>query len=166
VTTCTGSSAERYSVQTVGVHDGLRKPGSPVYRRWHEQVMQLPRRRAAAARRHLAHLLPERDGGVVPARAGGVHAVAARAAAHAPTWWSSTTRRRSSPFEREFVEAEQAAYMETCVEDDEIALRMDAGRRALMNRGDDDAGPYQSPMEDGMQHFHEWYRREMRDPPA
>jgi hypothetical protein len=22
-------------------------------------------------------------------------------------------------------------------------------------------GPYQSPMEDGMQHFHEWYRREM-----
>jgi hypothetical protein len=22
-------------------------------------------------------------------------------------------------------------------------------------------GPYQSPMEDGMQHFHEWYRRVM-----
>jgi hypothetical protein len=22
-------------------------------------------------------------------------------------------------------------------------------------------GPYQSPMEDGMQHFHEWYRREI-----
>ena len=35
------------------------------------------------------------------------------------------------PFEREFVEAQQAAYMETCVEDDEIAQRMDAGRRAL-----------------------------------
>jgi choline monooxygenase len=51
--------------------------------------------------------------------------------------------------------------METCAEDDEIALRMDAGRRALMRRGDDEAGPYQSPMEDGMQHFHEWYRREM-----
>jgi phenylpropionate dioxygenase-like ring-hydroxylating dioxygenase large terminal subunit len=64
-------------------------------------------------------------------------------------------------FEREFVEAQQAAYMETCIEDDEIALRMDAGRKALMDRGDDDAGPYQSPMEDGMQHFHEWYRREM-----
>jgi hypothetical protein len=48
--------------------------------------------------------------------------------------------------------------METCVEDDEIAERMDAGRRALMMRGDNEAGPYQSPMEDGMQHFHEWYR--------
>jgi phenylpropionate dioxygenase-like ring-hydroxylating dioxygenase large terminal subunit len=65
-------------------------------------------------------------------------------------------------FEREFVEAEQAAYAETCEEDDEIALRMDAGRKALMERGDDEAGPYQSPMEDGMQHFHEWYRRQMQ----
>ena len=46
--------------------------------------------------------------------------------------------------------------------DDEIAERMDAGRRALMLRGDDESGPYQSPMEDGMQHFHEWYRREMQ----
>jgi choline monooxygenase len=64
-------------------------------------------------------------------------------------------------FERGFVEAQQAAYMETCVEDDEIAHRMDAGRRALMKRGDDEFGPYQSPMEDGMQHFHEWYRDQM-----
>jgi hypothetical protein len=39
--------------------------------------------------------------------------------------------------------------------------RMDAGRAALMARGDNEVGPYQSPMEDGMQHFHEWYRREI-----
>ena len=64
-------------------------------------------------------------------------------------------------FERELVESQQAAYMETCVEDDEIAQRMDAGRQALVERGDDEVGPYQSPMEDGMQHFHEWYRRAM-----
>jgi len=65
-------------------------------------------------------------------------------------------------FEREFVEAQRAAYMETCIEDDEIAERMDAGRQALLARGDNEVGPYQSPMEDGMQHFHEWYRRQMR----
>jgi choline monooxygenase len=64
-------------------------------------------------------------------------------------------------FEREFIEAEQAAYWETCVEDDEIAERMDAGRRALMERGQDEFGPYQTPMEDGMRHFHAWYRRAM-----
>jgi len=38
---------------------------------------------------------------------------------------------------------------------------MDAGRQALMCRGDGESGPYQSPMEDGMQHFHEWYLRMM-----
>ena len=51
--------------------------------------------------------------------------------------------------------------METAREDDEIGERMDAGRKALFNRGDNEVGPYQSPMEDGMQHFHEWYRRAM-----
>src|SRR5689334_20755832 len=63
-------------------------------------------------------------------------------------------------FEREFVEAEQAAYMETCAEDDEIALRMDAGRKALYEQGRSEVGPYQSPMEDGMRHFHEFVRAE------
>src|SRR5438128_9301964 len=62
-------------------------------------------------------------------------------------------------FEREFVEAEQAAYRETAIEDDEIAKRMDRGRRALWKRGESEAGPYQSPMEDGMMHFHEYVRR-------
>jgi choline monooxygenase len=64
-------------------------------------------------------------------------------------------------FEREFIEAERAAYMETAREDDEIAERMDAGRRALMKQGRSETGPYQSPMEDGMQHFHAFYRRMM-----
>ena len=34
-------------------------------------------------------------------------------------------------------------------------------RKALIERGDNEFGPYQSPMEDGMQKFHEWYRAEM-----
>ena len=61
--------------------------------------------------------------------------------------------------ERELVEAEQAAYMETAIEDDDIAERMDRGRLALLRQGKSEVGPYQSPMEDGMQHFHEFYRR-------
>src|SRR4029450_11222950 len=65
-------------------------------------------------------------------------------------------------FEREFVEAEQAAYLETAKEDDEIAERMDAGRNALYAQGRSEEGPYQSPMEDGMQAFHELLRRELQ----
>ena len=30
---------------------------------------------------------------------------------------------------------------------------------SLMLQGLDDAGPYQSPMEDAMVHFHEWLRK-------
>ena len=53
-------------------------------------------------------------------------------------------------FEREFVEAEQAAYMETAAEDDEIAERMDAGRKRALR-----AGPQRSravPVADGGRH--------------
>ena len=64
-------------------------------------------------------------------------------------------------FEREFIQAEQAAYRETAIEDREICERMTAGRRALYQQGVTDAGPYQSPMEDGMRHFHEFLRREI-----
>ena len=65
-------------------------------------------------------------------------------------------------FEREFIEAERAAYMETAIEDDDIGERMDRGRKALLAQGRSEVGPYQSPMEDGMQHFHEFYRRIMQ----
>src|SRR5438874_2033227 len=59
-------------------------------------------------------------------------------------------------FEREFIEAQQAAYVETAIEDNQICERLDRGRRALYEQGLDDAGPYQSPMEDAEVHFHEW----------
>lgn len=74
---------------------------------------------------------------------------------------SSFTIQEIVLFEREFIEAERAAYMETCIEDDEIGVRMDAGRKILLDRGENEVGPYQSPMEDGMQHFHEWYRKKI-----
>jgi choline monooxygenase len=123
---------------------------------------QVPRRQAAEVRRHLAHLLPARDDRVVSARAHGVDAAPGE-----PTKTLNMVEffypEEIVAFEREFVEAQQAAYMETCVEDDEIAERMDAGRRALMLRGDNETGPYQSPMEDGMQQFHEWYRTAMQN---
>jgi hypothetical protein len=63
-------------------------------------------------------------------------------------------------FEREFVEAERAAYGNV--------RRGRRDRRAHGRRppGADEARrqrdrPLPVPMEDGMQHFHEWYRRVM-----
>jgi choline monooxygenase len=65
-------------------------------------------------------------------------------------------------FEPELIAAQQAAYMETCLEDDEIAIRMDAGRYALYQKNINEKGPYQHPMEDGMKHFHIWYQKHLR----
>ncbi len=62
-------------------------------------------------------------------------------------------------FEREFVEAQQAAYVETAAEDEEICMRMTEGRHALFQQSINETGPYQIPMEAGMAHFHQFLRR-------
>jgi phenylpropionate dioxygenase-like ring-hydroxylating dioxygenase large terminal subunit len=59
------------------------------------------------------------------------------------------------------IEAHQAAYDESAAEDRLIVERIDQGRRALHAQGLNDVGPYQSPLEDGMVHFHEWLRRQL-----
>ena len=146
-----------YSVQTVGVAGKLGKPGSDVYREWHEQILRyqdgrMPKHGAVWLTLY-PNVMVEWYPNVL---------VVSTLFPKGPQKTLNVVEffypEEIAAFEREFVEAQQAAYMETCEEDDEIALRMDAGRKALFERGDNEVGPYQSPMEDGMQHFHEWYR--------
>ncbi len=151
-----------FSLQTVGVaHSGgeaLGRAGSPVYQRWQDAVLRYqkgtPPRHGAVWLTYYPGVMLEWYPNVL---------VVSTLIPQGPRKTLNVVEffypEEIAAFEREYVEAQQAAYLETCIEDDEIALRMDAGRQALMQRGDDDAGPYQSPMEDGMQHFHEWYRR-------
>ena len=154
-----------HSVQTVGPKNELAKPGSPAYRKWHDAVLAYREGRFAdPVPRHGAIWLT-----YYPATMVEWYPHVLVVSTLVPKGPQKTLNvvefyypEDIHAFEREFVEAEQAAYWETCAEDDEIALRMDAGRRALMERGDDDFGPYQSPMEDGMQQFHEWYQKAMR----
>ncbi len=158
-----------HSVQKVGVNKALlhagKGAGSPTYERWHQAVLNYrngePPAQGAIWLTYYPTVMVEWYPHVL---------VVSTLFPQGPQKTLNLVEffypEEIAAFEREFVDAQQAAYMETCVEDDEIALRMDAGRKALMDRGDDDAGPYQSPMEDGMQHFHEWYRREMGLPPG
>ncbi|MQR01413.1 aromatic ring-hydroxylating oxygenase subunit alpha [Glaciimonas soli] len=152
-----------YSVQTVGVNQGLVKPGSPTYQKWQEQVLKFNNGQPPKFGAIWLTLYPNVMVEWYP------HVLVVS------TLWPTGPQKTTNVvefyypeeialFEREMVEAERAAYMETAVEDDEIALRMDAGRKILMERGTSEVGPYQSPMEDGMQHFHEWYRDQMEKP--
>ncbi|CAN5415400.1 aromatic ring-hydroxylating dioxygenase subunit alpha [soil metagenome] len=149
---------DQYSVQTVGVANRLGKAGSPVYQRWQEALLQYrsgqPPKYGAIWLTYYPHIMVEWYPHVLTVST--LHPMGPQKTMNMVEFFYPED---IAAFEREFVESQQAAYMETCVEDDEIALRMDAGRKALMQRGDNEFGPYQSPMEDGMQHFHEWYRR-------
>ena len=159
---------EHYSVQTVGVAsaagEALGRAGSDVYRQWHEQVLRYQKHHQAG--------VPPKHGAIWLTYYPGVMIewypnvlVVSTLYPRGPQQTTNVVEfyypEEIHAFEREYVEAQQAAYLETCVEDDEIALRMDQGRAALFARGDDEAGPYQSPMEDGMEQFHGWYRRAM-----
>jgi choline monooxygenase len=153
---------KEFSVQTVGIANRLGKAGSPVYKRWQEQLMQY--RQGAVPEfgaiwlTYYPHIMVEWYPHVLTVST--LHPISPEKTLNMVEFYYPE---EIVAFEREFVEAQQAAYMETCIEDDEIGERMDAGRKALMKRGDNEVGPYQSPMEDGMQHFHEWYRRKMGD---
>ena len=151
---------KEFSVQTVGIANRLGKAGSPVYKRWQEQLMQY--RQGAVPEfgaiwlTYYPHIMVEWYPHVLTVST--LHPISPEKTLNMVEFYYPE---EIVAFEREFVEAQQAAYMETCIEDDEIGERMDAGRKALLKRGDNEVGPYQSPMEDGMQHFHEWYRRKM-----
>ncbi|MBS1154849.1 MAG: Rieske (2Fe-2S) protein [Proteobacteria bacterium] len=149
-----------YSVQTVGISRGLERPGSEVYARLHE-----------AARRASNGVLPKFGAiwltyypnimvewyphtlvisTIIP---DGV-----RSYRNIIEFYYPREVIESCP---DFIAAEQAAYRETAVEDAEIIRRMEAGRAALFAAGRNEVGPYQSPMEDGMRHFHQFLRREL-----
>ncbi|TFW10627.1 aromatic ring-hydroxylating dioxygenase subunit alpha [Massilia arenosa] len=146
-----------YSVQTVGVNRELVKPGSKIYKRWQEQVLKFNNGVAPDKGAIWLTLYPNIMVEWYP------HVLVVSTLIPEGPQKTKNVIEFYYPeeivlFERDFIDAERAAYMETVKEDDEIALRMDAGRQALLARGENDGGPYQSPMEDGMQHFHEWYR--------
>jgi choline monooxygenase len=153
----------RHSVQTVGVNHALARPGSDTYKPWHRAVLRRHDGRSPAHGAIWLTLYPTVMVEWYP-QVLVVSTLLPKGPRRTVNLVEFFYPEEVAAFEPEFVQAQQAAYTETMVEDDEIAERMDAGRRALMERGEDDAGPYQSPMEDGMQHFHEWYRQAMEWP--
>jgi choline monooxygenase len=153
---------KQFSLQRVGVHRALSQPGSEAYRIWHDKLLsfrqgQAPNFGAIWVTYFPTHMIELYPHTLVLST---LYPVSAQETLNVVEFYYPE---EIASFEREFVEAQQAAYMETAVEDDEIAERMDAGRKILHARGQNEVGPYQSPMEDGMQHFHEWYARMMRE---
>ena len=149
-----------YNVQTVGVKRGPARPGTEAYKEWHEMVMNYRRGEpppyGAIWLTYFPNVMIEWYPHVLVI--GAVHPRGPEKCSHVVEYYYPED---IALFERDLVEAEQRAYAETAAEDDAICLRMAEGRRALWLEGRDERGPYQSPMEDGMVHFHEFIRREL-----
>jgi len=144
----------------VGTKNHLTKAGTPVYQKWHEQV-----------KRYMAGATPSTGPyGSCTTRTSCSSGTQTRSSS-APLVPVSPTRTLNvveyyyteevALFEREYVEAQQAAYAETAWEDEIIGQRTDRGRQTLLADGIDDYGPIQSPMEDGIVYFQEWVRRRL-----
>ena len=149
-----------YSIQIVAAKAGLERPGTPVYRKWHEACLKqldgaTPKYGALWAS-YFPGLTFEWYPNVL---------VVSHLIPRSPTRTTNVVEfyypEEIVLFEREFIEAQQAAYVETALEDYEICQRLDRGRRALYEAGQDDAGPYQSPMEDPEVHFHAWLHHKL-----
>jgi choline monooxygenase len=149
-----------YSVQVVGVNKGLSKAGTPAYGKWHEVVLnynrgELPPHGAIWVTYYPNIMLEWYPHVLV------ISTVWPRGPEKCVNVVEYYYAEDIALFEREFIEAEQKAYAETAAEDEAICTRMTEGRRALYEQGLEQAGPYQSPMEDGMLHFHEFLRRKL-----
>jgi len=150
-----------WSLQIIAAKNGLARAGTPVYQRWHEACLRVldgrtPKQGALWMTYYPGVMIEWYPHVLV------VSQVIPRSPSRTTNVVEFYYPEEIALFEREFVEAEQAAYHETAAEDGELCARMERGRRALYEQGLDDAGPYQSPMEDAMVHFHEWVRRELR----
>ena len=151
--------SEHYSVQTVGLSKQFDNPATPAYRAWHDAVLQHDHtnpKHGAIWLTYYPTVMVEWYPNVLT-----VSALYPRGPQDTLNVVEFYYPEHIVDFEPDYMAAQQAAYLETCHEDDDFAQRMDAGRRALMLAGENDAGPYQSPMEDGMVHFHGWYRDKM-----
>ncbi|MCB5187211.1 aromatic ring-hydroxylating dioxygenase subunit alpha [Methylobacillus caricis] len=149
-----------YSVQTVGVHKALGKSGSLIYQEWQEQVLKYGKQQqpkyGAIWMVYYPFLMIEWYPNVL---------VVSHIIPRGPDACTNVVEfyypEDIALFEEEFVAAQQAAYTETAIEDMEICQRMHDGRRALASQDVDERGPYQHPMETGMQHFHAWLHRQL-----
>lgn len=148
----------QYNVQTVGVNRELKRPGTPLYKAWHDRVLsygdgKMPRY-GAIWMLYYPNVMIEWYPNVLV-----MSTILPRGPDHCTNVVEFYYPEDIVLFEREYVEAEQQAYVETALEDEEICQRMHEGRRALVAQGIEEHGPYQSPMEDGLVHFHEYVRR-------
>lgn len=149
-----------FSVQRIGVTSNLRRAGTEAYKTWHADLLSYnqgitPEFGAIWATYYPTHMIEVFPYALVLST---LYPKSVHSTLNVVEFYYPTKLLADYP---SLTESHRKAYMETAIEDDEIAERIDAGRRALYQRGVNETGYYQTPMEDGLRHFHGWYRTVM-----
>jgi phenylpropionate dioxygenase-like ring-hydroxylating dioxygenase large terminal subunit len=152
---------DRWSYQILGIKDELKHQISPNYERYRDAVLDytrgvLPKYGTVWSILYPNVMLEWYPLGLV------VSTLIPRSPDHTTNIVEFYYPEEVKAFEPQIVEAHQAAYLESAAEDAQICTRLHRGRRALWLAGEDDAGPFHSPHEDGMIHFYDWLRRELK----
>jgi phenylpropionate dioxygenase-like ring-hydroxylating dioxygenase large terminal subunit len=152
---------DRWSYQILGIKDGLQSQVSPNYQRYRDAILAysggaLPKYGTVWSILYPNVMLEWYPCALV------VSTLIPRSPDHTTNIVEFYYPEEVHAFERQIVEAHQAAYAESAAEDAEICGRLHRGRRALWLAGEDDEGPYHTPHEDGMIHLHDWIRRHMK----
>lgn len=154
---------DRWSYQILGIKDGLNSQVSPNYQRYRDTILEYSGGELPKYGTIWSILYPNVMLEWYP------HAlVVSTLIPRTPELTTNVVEfyypEEVQAFERQIVDAHQAAYAESAAEDAQICTRLQRGRRALWLAGEEDMGPYHSPHEDGMIHLHDWIRREIGAP--
>jgi len=151
---------DRWSYQILGIKDRLQSQVSPNYQRYRDVILEysggaLPKYGTVWSILYPNVMLEWYPQALV------VSTLIPRSPDHTTNIVEFYYPEEVHAFERQIVEAHQAAYAESAIEDAQACERLHRGRRALRLAGEEDQGPYHSPHEDGMIHLHDWIRREL-----
>ncbi len=147
----------RHSVQKVGIRD-LQRPGTPIWAEYHDQVKaKVPNRpNGALWLLYYPNLMLEWYPGAL---------MISTVIPKSPTRTLNVVEfYYPQGTDRAFIEAQQAAYLETAKEDEDLGNRIDRGRAVVLRRGVEDLGPIHSPLEDGIPAFHDYLFQQLGAP--
>ena len=151
---------ERWSYQILGLKDELRFQSSPNYLRYRDAYLQwsggkLPKYGTVWSILYPNVMLEWYPGALVVST---IHPVSPSRTINIVEFYYPE---EVVAFEPGLVEAHLAAYKESAAEDAAACVHLQRGREALHALGEEDAGPFHSPHEDGLVHFYEFWQREM-----
>jgi len=151
---------ERWSYQILGLKDELRFQSSPNYLRYRDAYLQwsggkLPKYGTVWSILYPNVMLEWYPGALVVST---IYPVSPSRTINIVEFYYPE---EVVAFEPGLVEAHLAAYKESAAEDAAACVHLQRGREALHALGEEDAGPFHSPHEDGLVHFYEFWQREM-----